>query len=139
MWKSEFSAETAASPDAVWAVLTDVAAWPSWNPGYRAASLDGPLVPGAAGSVTLANGLKRPFSVLEVVPGAFFAYGGAIPGARQRFVQMVEQLDTGRTRVTLGHTIEGPASPLFGFLFGRTIRGYLPTGLARLIAKSEGR
>jgi polyketide cyclase/dehydrase/lipid transport protein len=139
VWKSEFSAETAASSDAVWAVLADVSAWPSWNPGYSAASLDGPLVPGAAGSVTLPNGWKRPFSVLEVVHGEFFAYGGAIPGARQRFVQKVEHLDIGRTRVTLGHTIEGPTSFIFGLLFGRTIRGYLPTGLARLTAKAEGR
>ena len=42
MWKSEFSLETAASPEAVWQILADVAAWPSWNPGYIAARLDGP-------------------------------------------------------------------------------------------------
>lgn len=96
-------------------------------------------MPGAAGSVTLPNGWKRPFGVLEVVPGAFFAYGGDIPGARQRFVQKVEHLDTGRTRVTLGHTIEGPTSFLFGLVFGRTIRGYLPTALVRLVAIAEAR
>jgi len=137
VWKSEFSAETSAAPEVVWGLLADVSAWPSWNPGYRAAELEGPLVGGSNGSVTLSNGMKRPLTVYEVEPGAFFAYGGTMPGAHQRFIQRVERLDGGRTRVTLGHTIEGPAWPLYGVLFGRIIRGYLPTALSWLVAKAE--
>ena len=139
MWKSEFSAETAASPDAVWDVLADVSAWPSWNPGYRAAQLDGPFAADTTGSVTLANGWKRPFTMYEVEPGVSFAYGSAMRGARQRFIQRAERLDGGRSRVTLGHTIEGRASLFFGLLFGRIIRGYLPIALSQLVAKAEGR
>jgi hypothetical protein len=137
MWKSEFSVETEAPSEAVWRVLADVAAWPSWNPGYIAASLDGPLATGSTGSVTLPNGWERPMAVYEVEPGTFFAYGGDIPGARQRFLQRVERLGTGRTRVTLGHTIAGITWPLFGLLFGRTIRAYLPKALSQLVAKAE--
>jgi uncharacterized protein YndB with AHSA1/START domain len=139
VWKSEFSAETAASPEAVWDVLADVSAWPSWNPGYRDAQLDGSFVAGTTGSVTLPNGWKRPFTMYEVEPGVSFAYGSAMPGARQRFFQRVERLNGGRSRVTLTHTIEGPASWFFGLLFGRIIRGYLPTALSQLVAKAEGR
>jgi uncharacterized protein YndB with AHSA1/START domain len=137
MWRSEFSVETAASPEAVWRILSDVAAWPSWNPGYTAASLDGPLVTGSTGSVTLANGWERQMVVYEVEPGTFFAYGGDIPGGRQRFLQRVERLGAGRTRVTLGHTIAGMTWPLFGLLFGRTIRAYLPKALSQSVAKAE--
>ena len=35
-----------ASPDAVWAVLTDVDSWTEWLPEFASARLDGPLVPG---------------------------------------------------------------------------------------------
>jgi len=60
-------------------------------------------------------------------------------GASQRFIQSIERLDGGRSRVTLAHTIEGPASWFYGLLFGRIIRGYLPTALSKLVAKAEGR
>ena len=76
-------------------------------------------------------------AVYEVESGTFFAYGGDIPGARQRFLQRVEHLATGRTRVTLGHTIAGVTWPLFGLLFGRTIRAYLPKALSQAVAKAE--
>jgi len=75
----------------------------------------------------------------EVEPGVSFAYGSAMRGARQRFIQRAERLDGGRSRVTLGHTIEGRASLFFGLLFGRIIRGYLPIALSQLVAKAEGR
>jgi hypothetical protein len=95
------------------------------------------LANGATGSVTLPNGWERPIVVYEVEPGASFTYGGDIPGARQRFVQRVEHLGTDRTRVTLGHTIAGATWPLFGLLFGRTIRAYLPKALSQAVAKAE--
>jgi hypothetical protein len=60
-----------------------------------------------------------------------------VPGGRQRFLNRIEPAGPGRTRVTLGHTIEGPLWPLFGNLFGRIIRGYLPTALKQLVAMAE--
>ena len=139
MWKSEFSAETTASPDAVWQVLADVDGWPSWNPGYSAAHLDGPLDRGSIGSLTLARGDTRPFTVYEVDPPTFLSYGGHVPGGRQLFWNRIEAAANGQTRVVLGHTIEGPLWPVWGYLFGRVIRGYLPTALKELVAKAEGR
>ena len=137
MWKSEFSTETAASPEDVWRVLTAVDGWPTWHPGYTAAHLDGPLQTGAHGSITLARGPRRPFTVYEVDPERSLIYGGDVPGGRQRFLHRIESIGPGRTRVTMGHTIEGPLSPLFGFLFGRIIRGHMPIALKQLVAIAE--
>ena len=137
MWKSEFSAETAASPEAVWQVLAGVEGWPTWNPGYTAAHLDGPLQSGAQGSIKLPRGPSRPFTVYEVDPQRSLTYGGDVPGGRQRFLNRIEPLGPSRTRITLGHTIEGWTWPLFGVLFGRIIRGYLPTALKQLVAMAE--
>jgi len=139
MWKSEFAAETAAPPEAVWRVLEDADRWPSWNPGLTAAHLDGPLASGATGSVTLTRGGTRPFVVYAADPGRYFAYGGNVPGGRQAFWYRIEGSATGQTRVMLGHTIEGLLWPVFGLLFGRFIRGYLPTALKQLVATAEGR
>jgi polyketide cyclase/dehydrase/lipid transport protein len=137
MWKSEHVEETTAPAAAVWAILADAEGWPKWNPGYSKAHLDGPLAARATGAVTLPNGMERKFVVYEVEDSTFFSYGGTMPGARQQFVQRVEPLGDGRTRVTFGHLIEGPASVLYGVLFGRVIRGYLPTAVRQLVAKAE--
>jgi hypothetical protein len=137
MWKSDVSADTAASPGDVWRVMADVDSWPTWNPGLTAAHLDGPLVTGATGTVTLARSGERPFTVHEVRGQSFFAYGGKVPGGQQRFWQRLESIGGGRTRVTLGHTIDGPLWPVFGILFGRVIRGYLPQAAKQLVANAE--
>jgi hypothetical protein len=38
--------EVEAAPEIVWAVLTDIAGWPSWNPDVASASPEGPLARG---------------------------------------------------------------------------------------------
>jgi len=38
--------EMHASPEVVWRALTDIAAWPSWNPDVRSVEIDGPPAPG---------------------------------------------------------------------------------------------
>src|SRR6202171_5572422 len=136
MWKSEHSEETAAPAAAVWAILADATGWPTWNPGYSKARLDGPLAAGATGKVTLSNGWERKFEVYQVRDSTFFSYGGSMPGARQEFLQRVEPLRERRIRVTFGHTIAGPPSVLYGLLFGRIIRGYLPTAVRPLGAQA---
>jgi hypothetical protein len=42
------SIEVAATPADIWAVLTDIAQWPTWNPDVRAASIDGAVAPGTS-------------------------------------------------------------------------------------------
>jgi uncharacterized protein YndB with AHSA1/START domain len=56
--------EVAATPEVVWDVLADVAAWPSWNPDVRSALLEGPLAAGTrfrwkAGPGTITSTLQQ--------------------------------------------------------------------------------
>jgi hypothetical protein len=134
MFKTEASAVTTASADAVWAALIDVTDWPRWYPGYEAATADGPLRLGGRGTVTLVGGQRRPFEVFDWSPGSSFALGTQAPGAAIRFQYAVEPHGTG-SRITLGHTLVGPTSFLFGWLFGRRIAGYLPVAAAALAAQ----
>ncbi len=62
----EHSVEIAATPEQVWRVLTDFAAYPEWNPYIL--SLEGDLSPGRAVSVTIKqDGWKNPRTVTPIV------------------------------------------------------------------------
>jgi hypothetical protein len=57
------SLQIAAAPEVVWDVISDLAAWPSWNHGVRSVTVDGPVQPGTgfrwkAGSSTLVSTLR---------------------------------------------------------------------------------
>jgi hypothetical protein len=138
-WKFEHAERTTASPTEVWRVVSDVEAWPAWNPGYRAAHLDGSLEPGTPGQVTLANGIKRPFTLVEAVPGRSFVIGGSGMGTRQSFEHTIEALPDGGSRVSMAATMQGPLVPLFSRIFGRIMAGYYPTAVKQLVATAEGR
>lgn len=137
MWKTEHSEVTTASPEAVWRVVRAVADWPTWNPGCSAATLDGPPSNGTAGTVTLPNGMHRPFTVVDAHAGSAFVIGASGPGVRQRFIHRMEPLGDGRTKVTMAAPMEGVLSPLFAGLFGKVIAGYTPTAVRQLVAKAE--
>ena len=56
--------EIASEPEAVWDVLTDFAAWPSWNPDVKSMAFEGGLAEGAefrwkAGPGTITSTIRR--------------------------------------------------------------------------------
>jgi hypothetical protein len=137
MWKTEHSVETTARPNAIWGLLADADGWPSWNPGLASAHLDGPLQNGTTGGTTQTSGQKGKFTVRDVQVGAHFVNEARVPGAVLRFQHTIEVVDQGRTRVTLGATLDGPMAVLWGLVFGRTIAGYMPTAVRKLAARAE--
>ena len=50
------SRSTTASPERVWSIWSDPNNWGRWNSGIRSATLDGPLVSGATGSMVTSRG-----------------------------------------------------------------------------------
>lgn len=138
-WKFEHEERTTASAADVWNVVADIDGWPAWNPGYRAAHLDGAMDPGTTGRVTLANGMKRPFTLVEAVPGRSFVIGGSGMGTRQTFEHTIEALPDGGSRVSMAATMQGPLVPIFSRIFGRIMAGYYPTAVRRLVATAEGK
>jgi hypothetical protein len=139
MWKTEHTEVTTASPEAVWAILADLDHWPTWNPGYVEAHLDGPLATGSSGTVRLANGMRRRFMLVEATPLAALVLGGDGPGISQRFVHRIEPLPSGGARVSMTATMEGLLTPILSRLFGKVIAGYYPTAVRQLVAAAEAR
>lgn len=47
MWSYEYSADTSATPEAIWPFFEDVAGWPTWNQGIEHIVLEGPFTTGS--------------------------------------------------------------------------------------------
>lgn len=138
MWITQHTEQTSASPEAVWRVIADFEHWADWNPGYREAHLDGELTPGTPGRVVLANGMRRPFSLVEAT-GTSLVIGASGPGVTQRFGHRVEALAGGGASVSMAATMDGPLTPVLSRIFGRIMAGYYPTAVRQLVATAEGR
>lgn len=63
----------------VWALHTDIAAWPTWNTDIDRAELDGPLLPGNSFRWHT-HGLDITSTVYELVPGERIVWGGPASG-----------------------------------------------------------
>ncbi|GAA2635963.1 SRPBCC family protein [Streptomyces spororaveus] len=78
----------------VWALHTDVAAWPAWNTDIDRTEVDGPLQPGRSFS-WLTHGLDITSTVQELVPGERIVWGGTVAGIVGIHVWTFEQSGAG--------------------------------------------
>lgn len=109
----ETSAQIEAGPEAVWAVLADGAAWPSWDSGVQA--VDGELAPG--GTVTVrssaAPGRAFPVTVTAFEAPRRMQFSGGMPAGlfRGRRDYTLEAA-SGGTRFVMREEYTGPLLPL---------------------------
>src|SRR5215510_10708906 len=68
--------------DAVWSVVTDVDAWPGWDPHEQQARLDGPFQAGTTGWSKPNGGPAATWTITEVVPGHRWSSECPLPGGK---------------------------------------------------------
>ncbi len=101
------SAEIDAPAATMWALLTDLDAWPRWGPSVRRASVEGgSLAAGAHGNVVTSLGISVAFEVTTFEPGVRWAWKVAGINATDH---RVEPLGPDRCRVGFG--VGWPAAP----------------------------
>ena len=116
--------DIAATPERVWAVLADLAAYPQWNPFIRSAS--GKLAEGARLTLRLApaGGHAMTFrpTVLAARPGELLRWIGRliVPGIFDGTHQFALEDLGGRTRLTQSETFRGLLVPFTGKTIPRT-------------------
>jgi hypothetical protein len=113
-----FSAATTiqASPETIWAILTDAAGYPEWDPGVD--RIEGTIAPGEkiTAYTKLSPGRAFPVRVTEFVPGRKMTWSGGMPMGLfkgERTFTLTPQ-DNGDTEFSLREEFSGPLLPLIG-------------------------
>ena len=81
-WTTARSIIIDASPDQVYATLSDVPQWPQWDDGLVSASLDVPnvIANGAEGTLVMKERGTFRFTLNDIDPADYFAYDTALKG-----------------------------------------------------------
>ena len=128
--------QIAAAPETVWAVISDVAAWPSWNPAMKKVSIEGPLVPGTV--FRWKSGSASLVSTLKVVDALKIGWTGASMGIKAAHVFRFEAKDGG-TSARSEESWRGMIASLLKGYSRKTMQRAIDGTLASLKTEAERR
>jgi carbon monoxide dehydrogenase subunit G len=134
------SSEIAATPERVWAVMSDIERWPEWTPSVtRIERLDaGPLAVGHRARIRQPRLLPAVWQVTALEPGRGFTWVTRNPGVRITGSHWVEPAGAAsRAHITL--RFEGILAGLVARLTGGLTARYLALEACGLKERSEGR
>ncbi len=130
--------QIAATPQAVWDLLTDFERWPEWQPKVRSLTLDGPVAPGTVfrwkpGMATITSTHRAAWT-----PPARSAWSGTATGIQAVHVWRLKAAEGGTAVATeeswdgwLVRALKGP--------MGKTLQKEIDAVLAHLKAAAEDR
>jgi hypothetical protein len=127
---------TKASPSTIYAIYTDVAAWPTWDPDTAEASLNGPFAVGAQGKLKPTKGNTVPMLLTDVQLHKLFTVESKIPGFKMVFEHELK-LRGEQTEIVHRITLSGFLKFLIGKMLVKQINAGMPTTLLNLKALAE--
>jgi len=136
----EASTSIAAPRDAVWGVLSDVAAWSEWLPTVDSVQpLDGkPLNIGYRYVVRQPHLRPATWVVTELEQTRRFVWVARLPGLRMVAEHTINEGSSGMSEVVLRFSFTGLLGALVGRLFGPVTESYLVQEATSLKQKVEG-
>jgi uncharacterized protein YndB with AHSA1/START domain len=137
MWTNEQSIETAASPEAIWRLWSDVAGWPEWNADIDHIEISGPFGAGSTISMTPIGQEPVELRIAEAVEPDLFVDEANLGDVVVRTIHRIERIEGGRSRVTYRMEISGPAADSVGPELGPQISADFPQTLAALAQHAE--
>jgi len=131
------SVETAASPEKVWRVWSDMSTWGEWNPNVSTMDWQGGFVSGSKGVMNTRAGQHHQMELVDVQPGRSFALVTAVvPGTRFRFNCRVEPAGA-KSKISQTVQVLGPLGPVLGGMLGPQVSKEFDVLLTNLARKAE--
>lgn len=128
----------AASAETIFALYADVAQWPTWDPDAKAASINGPFVSGATGTITPNGAPKSNITFSEVTRNRSFTADCKLPLCKMSFEHELKETADG-TITTHRVIFTGLLAFFFGRVIGSGMKKSLPEALASLKKHAEQR
>jgi hypothetical protein len=137
MWNHEHAAETDLTPAEIWAVLSDVDGWATWDTSMDEIALLGPFAVGTQISMTPQGQEAIRSTIVAIEPEALYADETEFGGVTLRFSHALTALSGGGTRIVHRLTISGAAADEVGPELGPQITEDFPEAMAGLIAAAR--
>lgn len=120
----EFTTKIKASPEVVWAVMTDVERWPEWSPSMTKVTrlVSGPLVVGSQARIKQPRLRTMIWTVTELTPGRSFVWEAKGPGLTLVAGHHLANEEGGVVQVTLTVEHRGLVGRLLAPLTSRLVR-----------------
>ena len=114
MWQHEYSIETFASPETIWAIFCDVPGWPKWIDGLDHAEIAGPFEAGT--ELTLIPSGQGPVSsrLVEVKANEGFIDESGNGDVVIRVEHRLQRIDSDQTRIVYAIQVSGPSAENIG-------------------------
>jgi hypothetical protein len=113
-WNMEHSIETAARPEAIWALFRDVPGWKAWNAGIEHVEIDGPFAKGTWFTMKPPGQDALRSQLLEVRENECFVDETRVGDLVVKVAHRIIGLGGGRTRVTYSVDAVGPGAAEIG-------------------------
>lgn len=137
MWTTEYTAETTAAPEAVWAALRDLHSGIALSDNSDRFELHGPFAVGTQISVTPQGQDTFRSRIIELSANEVYADETSFGGLTLLFRHTLAALDNGGTRITHRLEIGGADADRMGPELGPQISADFPAAMADLIAAAE--
>jgi len=132
-WHKEFSIETTADPEAIWALFCDVPGWTNWNAGIESIEVEGPFADGTWFTMKPPGQDALRSRFVEVRPNEYFVDETRMGDLIVRVAHRIEGIELRRTRVTYAVKVTGTDAPQIG----AAIASDFPDVLAALASLAE--
>jgi hypothetical protein len=139
MWSTEYTSQTHASAEAVWAALRDLHSGVRLSERSDAFELLGPFKAGTEILVTPQGQDTLRSVITELEEPRVYADQTSFNGLTLTFRHVLDSLPGGGTRVTHQLSINGPAADEAGPQLGPQISEDFPVAMADLLAAAEKR
>jgi uncharacterized protein YndB with AHSA1/START domain len=131
------SRTTTASPERVWSLWSDPNNWSRWNSGIRSATINGPLVSGATGTMETNRGSKHAVTFSDVEsPRRMTMTMSGPPLTTFSFICEVTPNGSGST-IAQSVAISGPLAFIFAPLMGKMMASHFVPVLDDLAGAAE--